>query len=75
MRLPERRGIVTARLAGARVARAPVLCVLDSHVEVNYQWLEPQLEALKESPKAFVFPQIPAIDPKTFEIDKYGGIG
>lgn len=35
MRLPERRGLVMARLAGAKVVQAPVIVVLDSHVEVR----------------------------------------
>lgn len=75
LRLPERRGLVAARLAGAMSARAPVLVVLDSHVEVNPVWLEPQLKRLKESPESVVAPQIAGIDSETFEHKKYDGIG
>lgn len=33
--MPQRRGIVMARLAGAKLATAPVLVILDSHIEVE----------------------------------------
>lgn len=75
LRLPQRKGLVAARLAGAMSARAPVLVVLDSHVEVNQVWLEPQLKRLKESPESVVAPQIAGIDSETFEYRKYDGIG
>eukprot|EP01055_Gregarina_sp_Pseudo9_P005480 Gregarina_sp_Pseudo_9__5479@NODE_69_length_4603_cov_23_451358_g64_i0_p1_GENE_NODE_69_length_4603_cov_23_451358_g64_i0NODE_69_length_4603_cov_23_451358_g64_i0_p1_ORF_typecomplete_len750_score136_23Glycos_transf_2/PF00535_26/1_2e24Glyco_tranf_2_3/PF13641_6/1_2e21Glyco_transf_7C/PF02709_14/7_6e14Glyco_tranf_2_2/PF10111_9/4_1e12Ricin_B_lectin/PF00652_22/1_1e08Glyco_transf_21/PF13506_6/2_5e05CDtoxinA/PF03498_14/0_00097_NODE_69_length_4603_cov_23_451358_g64_i0782327 len=75
MRLGERRGLVNARLAGARAARGEVLVVLDSHVEVNVGWLEPQLKRIKEQRNAIVFPQILAINPETFDYDTTSGIG
>lgn len=75
LRLPERRGLVWARLAGAQAAKAPVLVVLDSHVEMNYEWLEPQLERLADSPKSIVFPQIMALDADTFDYNGHAGIG
>eukprot|EP01053_Blabericola_migrator_P010750 Blabericola_migrator_1__10749@NODE_615_length_7273_cov_113_689564_g448_i0_p2_GENE_NODE_615_length_7273_cov_113_689564_g448_i0NODE_615_length_7273_cov_113_689564_g448_i0_p2_ORF_typecomplete_len784_score134_58Glycos_transf_2/PF00535_26/9_8e24Glyco_tranf_2_3/PF13641_6/2_4e21Glyco_transf_7C/PF02709_14/2_8e13Glyco_tranf_2_2/PF10111_9/1_2e09Ricin_B_lectin/PF00652_22/5_1e06Glyco_transf_21/PF13506_6/0_007ODVE18/PF10717_9/0_3TPR_21/PF09976_9/0_46_NODE_615_length_7273_cov_113_689564_g448_i039986349 len=75
MRLPERRGLVQARLAGAKLAKAPVLVVLDSHIEVNPVWLEPQLKRLNESPRSVVFPQILALDSETLEWRTDSGIG
>lgn len=75
VRLPERRGLVTARLAGARSAAAPILVVLDSHIEVNDGWLEPQLERLKTSPKSIVFPQIPSVNSENFSWEVTHGIG
>eukprot|EP01056_Protomagalhaensia_sp_Gyna25_P004741 Protomagalhaensia_sp_Gyna_25__4740@NODE_466_length_3359_cov_32_696386_g360_i0_p1_GENE_NODE_466_length_3359_cov_32_696386_g360_i0NODE_466_length_3359_cov_32_696386_g360_i0_p1_ORF_typecomplete_len450_score51_81Glycos_transf_2/PF00535_26/1_1e21Glyco_tranf_2_3/PF13641_6/2e18Glyco_transf_7C/PF02709_14/3_3e15Glyco_tranf_2_2/PF10111_9/9_2e13Ricin_B_lectin/PF00652_22/1e10CDtoxinA/PF03498_14/2_9e03CDtoxinA/PF03498_14/3_3e07Glyco_transf_21/PF13506_6/6e06_NODE_466_length_3359_cov_32_696386_g360_i0301379 len=75
MRLGERRGLVNARLAGARSARGEVLVILDSHVEVNAGWLEPQLQRISEQRNAIVFPQILSINPETFEYDTKSGIG
>ncbi|EZG79456.1 glycosyltransferase-like family 2 protein [Gregarina niphandrodes] len=75
LRLSERKGLVHARLAGARAASGKVLVVLDSHVEVNKGWLEPQLARIKESPNSVVFPQILSINPEDFTYDTHSGIG
>lgn len=75
LRLPERRGLVHARLAGARVASAPVLVFLDSHIEVNKGWIQPQLKRLAESPRSIVFPQIPIIKSETLDYEPNEGIG
>lgn len=75
LRLPERRGLVQARISGAKVAKAPIFVVLDSHIEVNPGWLEPQLKRLTESPKSVVFPQILSINPETMEHSANSGIG
>eukprot|EP01056_Protomagalhaensia_sp_Gyna25_P006131 Protomagalhaensia_sp_Gyna_25__6130@NODE_99_length_5285_cov_19_953298_g76_i0_p1_GENE_NODE_99_length_5285_cov_19_953298_g76_i0NODE_99_length_5285_cov_19_953298_g76_i0_p1_ORF_typecomplete_len696_score76_92Glycos_transf_2/PF00535_26/3_9e21Glyco_tranf_2_3/PF13641_6/3_4e20Glyco_transf_7C/PF02709_14/2_2e15Glyco_tranf_2_2/PF10111_9/1_4e14Ricin_B_lectin/PF00652_22/2e12CDtoxinA/PF03498_14/6_1e05DUF3683/PF12447_8/0_29Glyco_trans_2_3/PF13632_6/3_7e03Glyco_trans_2_3/PF13632_6/0_054_NODE_99_length_5285_cov_19 len=75
MRLPERRGIVQARLAGAKVARGSNLVFLDSHIEVNPTWLEPQLARIAEVPEAIVFPQIFSLTHDTLEHKTNAGIG
>ncbi|KAH7649131.1 UDP-N-acetyl-D-galactosamine [Cryptosporidium bovis] len=73
--LSERVGIVGARLHGIRLSTAPVVVVLDSHIETSYQWLEPQLLRLKESNTSVVMPQIDSIDSLDFSYTSYSGIG
>lgn len=75
LRLPERMGIVRARIAGAKAASAKTLVILDSHIEVNPGWLEPQLQRVQESPESIVFPQILGLDARTLETRPAFGIG
>lgn len=73
--LAERRGLVTARLVGIKMATAPSVVILDSHIELNKGWLEPQLQRLYENPKSVVFPQIFSIDSTNFNYMLGSGIG
>lgn len=75
VRMEERSGIVPARMRGIRAAKAPVVVILDSHIEVNDGWLEPQLSRIQQSPKSFVFPQTLSIVATNFTHTKDTGIG
>ncbi|CEM24008.1 unnamed protein product [Vitrella brassicaformis CCMP3155] len=76
VRLEQRKGIVAARLRGVEECEAETFVILDSHIEVEPQWLEPLMERLQgpEGRKRFVMPQIDSIDPETFKF-LGGGIG
>jgi polypeptide N-acetylgalactosaminyltransferase len=63
-------GIVKARLLGISHARFDIFVILDSHIEVQPQWLEPLATRIHENPKTFVMPIIDGIDTKTFDFRK-----
>lgn len=66
-RLPERAGLIRARLYGARFATGAVLAFLDSHCEVNRAWLEPLLGRIARSPATIACPIIDLIDADTLQ--------
>ncbi|CDW56502.1 polypeptide N acetylgalactosaminyltransferase [Trichuris trichiura] len=66
-RTARREGLIRARNIGAYLATAEVLLFLDSHCEVNEEWLQPLLARLQSHPETIVSPVIDVIDSDTFE--------
>ena len=67
MRSTSRLGVVRARMAAARAAKADVLAFLDAHCEPQVGWLPPLLALLVESPRAVALPVIESIDRRSWE--------
>lgn len=67
-------GIVGARLLGIQNAAAEIFVILDSHIEVQPQWLEPLVSRIKQNRRYILMPVVDGIEPETFEYSS-GGIG
>ena len=53
-------------MIGARKAKGDILVFLDSHCEVNTNWLEPLVARIVSNRKTVVCPVIDLIDPHSF---------
>jgi len=62
-----REGLIRSRLTAARQAAGEVLVFLDSHVEVNHDWLPPLLDVIRHNRSRVVVPRIDSIDPQTID--------
>ena len=67
VRMPERQGLIRARLKGAMKAKAEVLVFLDAHMEVTVGWLEPLLSEISSDRTRVPLPVIDNINSLTFE--------
>ncbi|XP_053213335.1 polypeptide N-acetylgalactosaminyltransferase 35A-like [Panonychus citri] len=67
LRTPERAGLIKARIYGSKYATGEVLVFLDSHVEVNVDWLRPLLQRIHDDKKIVAVPIIDIISHNTFE--------
>ncbi|XP_014664992.1 PREDICTED: polypeptide N-acetylgalactosaminyltransferase 13-like [Priapulus caudatus] len=74
LRSKKRLGIARARIAGAEAATGEVVVFLESHSEVNTNWLPPLLTRIKEKKTVIAVPMLDAIDSNTMEYSPQGGI-
>ncbi|XP_056666927.1 polypeptide N-acetylgalactosaminyltransferase 16 isoform X2 [Monodelphis domestica] len=66
LRNDRREGLIRSRVRGAEVATADILTFLDSHCEVNSEWLQPMLQRVKEDYTRVVSPIIDVISLDNF---------
>lgn len=67
VRLPQRSGLIVARMEGAKLCTSDVLIFLDSHVEANTNWLPPLLEPIALNYRVCMCPFIDVIAYDTFQ--------
>ena len=67
VRTQQREGLIRGRMLGAKHATGEILVFLDSHCEVNKEWLPPLLERISKNRTTVVCPVIDMISADTFE--------
>lgn len=68
----ERKGLIVTRMEGARKATGEVIVFLDSHMEVNVNWLPPLLEPIALNSHTACVPIIDSFSPYTLEYQTLG---
>uniref|UniRef100_A0A8C3G6D0 Polypeptide N-acetylgalactosaminyltransferase n=1 Tax=Cyclopterus lumpus TaxID=8103 RepID=A0A8C3G6D0_CYCLU len=66
LRNGRREGLIRSRVRGASTASASILTFLDSHCEVNADWLQPMIQRVKEDHTRVVSPIIDVISLDNF---------
>ncbi|XP_048831399.1 polypeptide N-acetylgalactosaminyltransferase 16 [Brienomyrus brachyistius] len=66
LRNGRREGLIRSRVRGAGAASATILTFLDSHCEVNTDWLQPMIQRVKEDHTRVVSPIIDVISLDNF---------
>lgn len=66
IRNKKREGLIRSRVNGSEIAKSDFIVFLDSHCEVNTDWLQPLLETIIRNPQTVASPVVDVIDVNTF---------
>ncbi|XP_059160733.1 polypeptide N-acetylgalactosaminyltransferase-like 6 isoform X2 [Physella acuta] len=69
VRNQQRSGLIQSRMIGADASTGRYLVFLDSHMEVNYNYLPPLIEPMVFNFRAIVCPMVDFINPDTMKVD------
>nr|KAG5702865.1 hypothetical protein BaRGS_019084 [Batillaria attramentaria] len=67
LRMPERHGLIRARMRGWEESKGDVVVFFDSHMEVNIDWLQPLLAEIKKDRHTVAMSVLDYIDHDTLE--------
>lgn len=71
IRNPTRQGLIISRMNGWRNSTGEVTVFFDSHMEVNIDWLQPLLSAIKKDRQTIAMGNLDYIQADTFEYQFY----
>ncbi|XP_014784702.1 polypeptide N-acetylgalactosaminyltransferase 13 [Octopus bimaculoides] len=69
IRLKERGGLIKTRVEAIKYVTAEVVCILESHMEVNINWLQPLLVEIMKNRSTLAMGQLDYIDRNTFKYE------
>ncbi|CAC5425850.1 GALNT [Mytilus coruscus] len=71
IRNPTHQGLIRSRINGWRNSTGDVIVFFDSHMEVNIDWLQPLLSAIKQDRRTIAMGNLDYIQSDTFEYQFY----
>ncbi|KAL3865524.1 hypothetical protein ACJMK2_042900 [Sinanodonta woodiana] len=71
VRLPQRSGLIKARTEGWKVSTGKVLVFFDSHMEVNIDWIQPLLVAIKTERNTVAMGVLDSVQRDSFQYNYY----